>query len=328
MTKTKPNAARRLSQVHQHKLTLGIDGGGTKTLAVIADAAHQVLGEGTAGPSNPLRIGVGSAAAAIREAVDRACSAAGVQRSDILATQIGLAGVRREDVRQRMREALAGLRLASLELVTDGDIALFGATNGRPGVVVIAGTGSVCCGRNARGKYTSAGGWGPVAGDEGSGWWIARRGLQAVAQALDGRGPATSLTEAVCVCFNIATASDISTAIYAPSMTNERIASFGRCVVTAAQGKDKVARGIIVEAGRELGLAAVAVIRGLRMERERFQVAYVGGVFKAGEMILDPLRAAVERIAPKAFLAPPAMSPAVAATRMAHEHLHRLAVAV
>lgn len=328
MTKPKSNAAKRISQVQEQKLTLGVDGGGTKTLAVIADAAHQVLGEGTAGPSNPLRVGISNAAAAIREAVDGACNAAGVQRARILAAEIGLAGVRREDVRQRMREALAELGLASLELVTDADIALFGATDGKPGLVIIAGTGSVCRGKNARGKYASAGGWGPVVGDEGSGWWIARRGLQAVAQAADGRGPATSLTEAVRGCFNIDSADDLATAVYAPSMTIERIASFCRCVTEAARSRDKVARGIIAEAGRELGVAATAVIHGLRMERERFQVAYVGGVFAAGDLVLDTLRTEVERVAPKSFLAPPVMSPAVAAARMAHEHLHRLAVAV
>lgn len=328
MAKLKSNAAKRIPQIQKQKLTLGVDGGGTKTLAVIADEAQQVLGEGTAGPSNPLRVGISNAAAAIREAVDSACTAAGVERADILATEIGLAGVRREDVRQRMREALAGLGLAWLELMTDADIALYGATDGKPGVVIIAGTGSVCRGKNALGKYASAGGWGPVAGDEGSGWWIAQRGLQAVARDADGRGPATSLTEAVRVCFNIDSADDLSTAVYAPSMTNQRIAGFGRYVIEAAKSRDKVARGIIAEAGRELGAAAGAVIRGLRMERERFQVAYVGGVFAAGGLVLDTLRVEVERIAPKAFLAPPVMSPAVAATRMAHEHLHRLAVAV
>jgi N-acetylglucosamine kinase-like BadF-type ATPase len=298
------------------------------TRAIIVNRAHQVLGEGTAGPSNPLRVGVGSAAAAVREAFDKACDAARVQRSEIVAAEIGLAGVRRADVRVSMYNALKVLGISEMEVVTDADIALFGATNGEPGLVIIAGTGSICCGRSTRGKRVCAGGWGPLAGDEGSGSWISRQALRAVARASDGRGPGTSLAQAACKYFNVPQPEDLSMAIYAPSMTNDRVAGFGKQVVEAAQDGDAVAREIILHAGRELGTAASAVIRGLHMERERFQVAYVGGVFKAGELLLEPLREEIKRLAPKAYLAPPLMAPVVAAARMAREHLEHIALAV
>ncbi len=316
----------RLTQRVPSEIVLGVDGGGTKTRAVLADEQQNVLGEGIAGPSNPLRVGIGNAAAAIREAVDKACAAASIQRAEIVGAEIGLAGVRRGDMRERMRETLTGLGINSLEVVTDADIALFGATGGKPGVVVIAGTGSICCGANHSGRHVCAGGWGPIAGDEGSGLWIARRALQKIAQAADGRGRATILTEAACDYFDILAAEELSTAIYAPGMTNERLAGFARRVIEAAQSDDEAAREIITEAGRELGAAAIAVIRNLRMERERFQVAYVGGVFHAGELLLEPLGEEIARIAPRAFLAPPLIAPAVAAARMAHAHLHPLAL--
>lgn len=315
-------------RINARELALGVDGGGTRTRAIITDTDGRVLGEGVAGPSNPLRVGVSNAAAAIREAIDQACLAARVQRADIAAAEVGLAGVRREDIRARMRETLAGLGIGSVDVVTDADIALFGATDGKPGVVVIAGTGSICCGFNAQGKHMCAGGWGPIVGDEGGGSWIARRALQAVAQASDGRAAQTSLTTAACAYFNVASASDLSTVIYAASMTNERIAGFGKQVIEAAQSGDDVAREIIEQAGRELGNAAVAVIRKLHMEREKFQVAYVGGVFAAGDLVLNPLRRTVVSVAPKAFLAPPVLTPTVAAARMAREHLQHLALAV
>jgi N-acetylglucosamine kinase-like BadF-type ATPase len=315
-------------RIHNRQLVLGVDGGGTKTRAIITDARQRVLGEGTAGPSNPLRVGIGNAASAVREAIDNACLEARVPREDIVAAEIGLAGVRRGDLRMRMREALSGLGIDSIEVVTDADIALFGATEGEPGLVIIAGTGSVCCGVNAHGKHLCAGGWGPLAGDEGSGSWIARRALQAMARSCDGRGTETSLGEAACSYFNVATTDDLLIAIYAPGMTNDRIAGFGKHVIEAARNGDAVAHEIVRDAGRELGIAANAVIRKLRMGRERFQVAYVGGVFAAGDLILDSLRAEVARAAPKAYLAPPHLSPAIAATRMAREHLHRMPVAV
>lgn len=313
--------------LHAPLIVLGVDGGGTKTQAIITDEEGHALGEGLAGPSNPLRVGVSNAAAAVREAVDRACAAAGVRRTDIASAEVGLAGVRRADLKERMTDALRLLGINSIEVVTDADIALYGATNGKPGLVLIAGTGSICCGKNARRKHACAGGWGPLAGDEGSGSWIARRALQAVAQATDGRGAATSLDEAACQYFNVAGPEDLSLAIYAPSMTNDRIAGFARHVIAAANEGDAVASGIITDAGRELASLASTVIRKLRIESERFQVAYVGGVFSAGELVLEPLRRTINLGAPRAFLAPPQLSPALAAAMMAREHVRRLALA-
>src|SRR5262245_38075131 len=225
------------------------------------DANFRVIGEGRAGPSNPLRVGIAGAATAVREAIDSACAMAKLRRGDLVAAQIGLAGARRHELRERMRETLVRLDMGEIEVVTDADIALYGATDGAPGLVVIAGTGSVCCGINARSKRFCAGGWGPIAGDEGSGAWLSRRALRAVAYASDGLGPATALTDLACAYFHVDSADDLNTAIYAPTITNERLAGFGRDVVSAAKEKDPVALQIVADGGTELGLAAVAVIR-------------------------------------------------------------------
>jgi len=317
--------ARRL---RSRQIVAGVDGGGTKTHAVVLDQDDHVMGEGNAGPSNPLRVGIAVAAAAIRDSLDRACAEARVRKADIVAVEIGLAGARRKELRARMEDALRNLGIREIEVVSDADIALFGATDGEPGVVVIAGTGSVSCGINARHRRMRAGGWGPVAGDEGGGSWIARRALHAIGYAADGRGPETSLTAAACAYFHVSTADDLATAIYAPTITNERIAGFAKLVIEAAKAGDRVACEIIREAGRELGIAAAAVIRNLKMEQERFQVAYVGGVFAAGELVLEPLRQEVIRLASKAYLGPPRYDPAVAAARMAREHVNHVALAV
>ena len=318
--------ARRL---RARDAVVGVDGGGTKTHAVITDVNHRVLGEGTAGPSNPLRVGIANAALAVREAIDRACEAAEVRRSDLVAAQIGLAGARRPELRARMHEALSNLEIADIEVVGDADIALYGATDGQPGVVVIAGTGSICCGINGARKEFCAGGWGPMVGDEGGGSWIARRALRAIAKASDGRGPKTSLTTNACEYFHVSMPEDLSTAIYAPSITNERLAGFGRHVIEAAKAKDQVARDIMSDAGRELALSATAVIRHLKLEKDRFQVACVGRVFSsAGELVLASMREELKKVAPRAYIAPPLFPPAVAAARMAREHLNHVALAV
>ena len=311
------------------RAVVGVDGGGSKTHAVVLDPDFAILGEGIAGPSNPLRVGIANAAAAIREAIDSACQEAHLRRSDLVAAEIGLAGARRKELIARMREALHLLGIGEIVVVGDAEIALYGVTEGETGLIVIAGTGSICCGINSRGKQICAGGWGPIAGDEGGGAWIARRALRAIAHAVDGRGPTTYLTSAACTYFHVSDPNDLSTAIYAPTITNERLAGFAKYVIEAAKAKDRIAREILAEGGRELGLAAAAVIRNLKLERETFQVGYVGGVFNAAqELVLASVREEVKRVAPNAYLAPPRFSPAVAAARMAREHLNHMALAV
>ncbi|WP_316311486.1 BadF/BadG/BcrA/BcrD ATPase family protein, partial [Clavibacter michiganensis] len=125
-------------------LFLGVDGGGTKTQAILIDSDGATLGEGFAGASNPLRVGVETAVEQIYEAATAACDAAGRRRGDIVAATFGLAGVRRADLRERIKERMSELlRIKTVEVVTDAEIALFGTTLGKAGVVLIAGTGSI-----------------------------------------------------------------------------------------------------------------------------------------------------------------------------------------
>ncbi|MEP6924217.1 MAG: BadF/BadG/BcrA/BcrD ATPase family protein [Pyrinomonadaceae bacterium] len=302
----------------QPGLFLGVDGGGTKTLAVLADRNAEILSQGKTAASNPLRVGVEASVREIADAVDAACDALGKSRSDIIAAEIGLAGVRREDLRLRMRDSLQQeLGIEKLEVATDAEIALYGATDGRAGLVIIAGTGSICCGRNEKGEIARSGGWGPLAGDEGGGAGIARRALQQIAKASDGRGEKTKLSEYACKYFRADSADDLAMAIYAPSMTNDKIAGFARLVVQAAREKDAVAIDLLKEAANELGLAANAVIKNLGLEKKKFQVAYVGGIFHAENLIFEPLLEKIHETAPAAFLAPPLFTPAVAAAKMA-----------
>jgi N-acetylglucosamine kinase-like BadF-type ATPase len=217
-----------------------------------------------------------------------------------------------------MRESLQKeLGIEKLEVVTDAEIALYGATDGKAGIVIIAGTGSICCGRNETGEFARAGGWGPLAGDEGGGAGIARRALQQIAKASDGRGEKTLLSEYACKYFRADTADDLAMAIYAPAMTNDKIAGFARFVIEAAREKDRIAIQLLTEAARELGIAAGAVIKTLGLTRKKFQVAYVGGIFHAENLIFEPLLKKIHETAPQAFLAPPHFMPAVAAAKMA-----------
>jgi N-acetylglucosamine kinase-like BadF-type ATPase len=320
MLQKMPVKSQKTKRRAAHSLYLGVDGGGTNTRATLLDEEKTVVGEGFAGASNPLRVGVETAVANIFSAVDAACDRANKSRGDIIAAICGLAGVRRLDLRQRLRERIArNLGTKKVEVLTDAEIALYGATLGKAGVVVIAGTGSICYGKNERGETAIAGGWGPLAGDEGGGSNIARRALQAIAKAVDGRGKPTLLSQAGVDYFRTSTPENLLVAIYAPQMDNTKIAGFARLVIETAKKGDAVAVEILNDAGYELGLAANAVIKKLDLRRKKVPIGYVGSIFKADSLITSSLLETVRARAPKAYLAKPIMQPANAAAHLAFE---------
>ena len=312
-----PNPNRSNKQ-RSYQLFLGVDGGGTKTNIAIMNAACEVVAEGSGGPSNPLRVGVETAVSNIIKAADTACDLGGISRGDLVAATLGLAGVRRIDIRERVRESFIeryGIR--KTHVTTDADIALYGTTLGKPGAVVIAGTGSICLGVNDAGEKAIAGGWGPIAGDEGGGRGIADRALHSIAKASDGRGPLTKLSDQAAEYFRASSVENLIGAIYAPQMDNSRIAGFARLVVETALEGDKIAVEIINEAGRELGTAAVAVLKRLGLTKLKVPIGCVGSVFKAGELLTGPMIEIINRTAPQAYLQEPLMPPSHAGALMA-----------
>jgi N-acetylglucosamine kinase-like BadF-type ATPase len=314
-TPTRAKAKRR-----SHLLFLGVDGGGTKTQIALMNEDREVRCEGNAGPSNPLRVGVETAVTNIAKAINEACDRDGVSRGDIAAATLGLAGVRRADLTRSVRESfIKRLGIRKVEVVTDAEIALYATTQGKPGLVVIAGTGSVCLGKNENGEMAISGGWGPLAGDEGGGVGIAQQALHNIAKASDGRGAPTLLSQRASEYFRASGPENLIVAIYSPQVDNSRIAGFARLVVETAQDGDQIAVEILKDAGYELGLAACAVIEKLGLENRKVPIGCVGSIFNAGELLTKPMLEKVRLCASKAFLTEPAMSPAHAAALMAYQ---------
>jgi N-acetylglucosamine kinase-like BadF-type ATPase len=315
-----PNHPTTTHERDKHpRFWLGIDGGGTNCRAAVADDEGAVRGEGRADAANFIRVGLDAAIRQIKHAVHEACAQAGIEAAQLTAACAGLAGTSHPDHHRQMLAALkAALPIRDLTLETDARVALAGATGNQPGVVIIAGTGSIACGLNARGRFARAGGWGPVMGDEGSGSYIGRRALEAVLMAYDYRGQPTVMLEPILRHFNVSTPPELAPVIYDdPERAQREIAQLSRIAVRAAQAGDGVAGAIIRDAAVELSRAAVAVIEQLRMETDAFQVAYVGGVFEAGEAILAPMREEIVNAAPRARIAPPVHPPVIGAVKMA-----------
>ena len=304
----------------REKYYLGIDGGGTKTHAVITDSECRVLGEGYSGAANPLRIGLEEALSHIEQAVADACAQAGIEIGDIDSGCAAIAGINHPIHYHTMKDALdEALSVGGLELVTDARAALEGALDGKPGVVVIAGTGSIAIGVNADGQQARAGGFGPTLSDEGSGYYIAQRALKAVVSSFDGRSPGTTLAERICRRLGVSDPSDLPGVIYNSDSEPVDIAPLAELVDEAAREGDEVARQILSAAGRELGRLAASVIDKLDLHSSAFRVACVGSVFRSGEVVLEPLREAVSRIAPQAEIGPPLYPPAIGAVKLAQK---------
>ncbi len=303
---------------------LGIDGGASKTAAVVTDENGTALGTGLAGGSNHLRVGIDTATRNIERAVNIALVEAGMPIREVEYAYCGIAGSDHPDHHERVVDALKVFFPRGNFIVdTDARIALTGAIGFGSGVVVIAGTGSVAFGRNLEGEEARAGGWGPIIGDEGSGYGIARDGLTAIVRAYDGRGAKTTMTDTLCRDYGMCNPGDLPRFVYATTTRTDDIARFGKLVIEAANAGDAVALGILERAGRELGHCVLAVARRLSLVNEPFPVAYVGGAFHAGELLLEPMGKVIVGEARGAHVGPPQHTPVEGAAMMAVRALQK-----
>jgi N-acetylglucosamine kinase-like BadF-type ATPase len=243
---------------------IGLDGGGSKTLAVLADRDGHELGRGTADASNYQVVGVEAASTAIVKAIRTAFESAGIAFQPTAGLCLGLAGVGRPEDRAWVEALVRRENLArNWTIANDGQLLLWAGTPDGWGVGIISGTGSIVYGRAADGREARAGGWGYILGDEGSGYAIGKAALQAVAQAADGRGPQTELTTRLLDYWNLERPWDLVGQVYRSGVGRVEIATLAGVVSAAAQAGDSVAQTIEAQAGRELALQAAAVARQL-----------------------------------------------------------------
>jgi glucosamine kinase len=242
------------------RLYLGVEGGGTRTGAVIAAADGTILGWGEAGPANFLSVSLQTALQSTRKAVMLARAEAGLSsRQRFCAAAICIAGaglVKDSGAMTRLAQSIAADTAVAK---SDTDAAWTAAfPYGGPGLVAIAGTGSVVVGEDATGRRCQVGGWGYLIGDEGSGYSIGRAALAAVVRAHDSIGKPTGLTPRVLSWLGIDTVDELRDVIYSKTGDRRLIASVARPAFDTAEAGDEVARGIIEAAADELALAVAA----------------------------------------------------------------------
>jgi N-acetylglucosamine kinase-like BadF-type ATPase len=270
---------------------LGIDGGGTKTRCVLGDEMT-VLATAMSGGSNIVRLGETQAMEALHTAVRQVCAAANIAPAQIGAICIGAAGAARPEMAAKIRsilvELISGIAreipLTKIEVVGDMTIALEAAFGAGPGVIAIAGTGSIVYGRDASGHTARAGGWGFAVSDEGSGHWIGRRAISVILSAHD-QGLETALSAMVLQAWKLNTLDElVRQANSTPPPDFPRVFPL---VLRAADEGDSVALDLLTDAGAKLASLAAIVVRRLEpdipaamLPVATLPVAMTGSIFR------------------------------------------------
>ncbi len=225
---------------------IGIDGGGTKTRLSLCTLDKQVLSTSVAGPSNILSSGIDITRQSIEQVVSQGVIDQGYDLQDCRALCIGVAGGARDVVRDNIADIIKGLGYFGKTIVThDAQTALVAGTDGNEGILLIAGTGSICYGINQSGRTCRVGGWGHLIDDEGSAYYISTHILNTIMRAYDGRSEATLLTQLVLKYMELENVEDIISAIYKPMMSKHQIAELSVLVERACELDDAAALDIV-----------------------------------------------------------------------------------
>jgi N-acetylglucosamine kinase-like BadF-type ATPase len=296
-------------------VVLGIDAGGTKTVCLLADEDGRVRASARGPGANLATLGELEVEKVLYDVMEQVLAS----QSDVPAVIcVGIAGVDRAEDAAVIRGIMRRIgHKAPALVVNDALIALEAGAGSGPGIVIIAGTGSICYGRNDRGQAARAGGWGPVLADEGSGWWIGQRAVQAVMRQADGRGPATALTPRVLAHFEISEPQELVHEIYYRDHRRRLIASLGEEVEAAASEGDVVARQIVTNAAVELVIAARSVAERLEIRGLQFPLVLAGSIFRVMPSLLADVTARVAEVAPRSQPSLLEVEPALGAVHLA-----------
>ena len=294
---------------------LGIDAGGTKTVCQLADENGEVLAEARRGGANLQASGELEVEKVLHEVMEEAIGDHDVRPAAIC---LGIAGVDRPDDARVVRAIMKRIGYkARVLVVNDALVALEAGAPGIPGVVLIAGTGSIAYGRNDHNQAARAGGWGYMLGDEGSGYWIGRSALRAVLREADRRGPATRLTGLLLNYYGVTRAQDLIAQVYHGSLRPSAIAALAQCVMGAFNDGDSVAIGILRSAADQLESAALSVARRLELIGSDFPFVLSGGIFRAVPWLEEELTRRLPMASPRARTILLNDEPATGAVRLA-----------
>lgn len=296
-------------------LFIGIDAGGTTTRAVLLDSTGRVLGEGAAGPGNHHNLGLVRAVRNMRSAARSAFRVAGKTPQPAKCVFVGCAGVKSHTDIARVTAALesAGLGAAGdIDVCNDLHNALAGGLSGKPGIALIAGTGSNCLGRDASGAMWMCGGWGWLLDAPGSAFGLTLSAMNRVVREADGREPQGALLPSLLAFLGLPEANEILARLYCEKWTPDDLAAFAPAVVRCSANGDSAAQRILREGAAALAGLVAATARNLHFPKGP-DVVILGGCARSGPPYQTMVEAAIRKACPKARVVEPAGSPLLGA---------------
>jgi N-acetylglucosamine kinase-like BadF-type ATPase len=298
---------------------IGVDGGGTKTVACAANLSGRVLARVEKGPANYHTIGLAAFAGLVADLVADLECVTGLDRIGLALVSLGLAGADRPRDRGLLLAALEELALGCPCLIdSDARIALAaGLGDAAEGVVLIAGTGSIAYGRTGSGEIIRAGGWGHLVSDEGSGYDIGRQAIARGLRAMEGRDTPSGLLAKVMESLGVADIAALIAFIYSPAAKAD-IAALAATVIAAAAAGDELAADILHRAGDELAALVLSVVARGFPGPHPVPVAAYGGLLLHSPLLRRHLAA---RLAGRAQLLPPGPEPVMGALKIGYEYL-------
>ncbi len=305
------------------KYCIGIDGGGTKTLAYLADLEGNIVDKTLLGPSNFYSIGEKETMQVFASIISVFVEKNQLKEEDLVFTSMGLAGVDREVDKKTIYDIWRKIGFkGDIYVYNDAHAALVGGLQKTEGIILVSGTGSIATGlRN--GKLIRSGGWGHILSDQGSGYDIGLKGLQAVMASYDQRLGKTLMTHKVLDELNINHPEDVISFVHHSDTDKSHIANMAKVVIDSANEGDQIAKSILEGAWQSLVLLSKAVIGQLYHQDERIEMTYMGGIITNVDLIREPFVQKMQSIYPYLTIKKPAQDAAIGALLLGQSEHNR-----
>lgn len=289
---------------------LGIDGGGTKTKYLLVDENLQKVCEREGSTIHIHQVGVEGIKNELRENISKVCEEANISIKDISYAFAGVPGYGESlDDMVKIDEVIKEVMEVPYSIDNDAVNGWAGGTACKPGINIVAGTGSIAYGRNAEGKLARCGGFGPGIGDDGSAYWIALRTINEYTKQKDGRSEKTVLVDILEKEYNITYKYEIvDIAFNRLKFNRTELAKFSTICFLAAEEGCQACKNIFKDAAKAIFEHIIAISKELNFKDE-FVVSYTGGVFKSGKHVLEPLKEMINESGLKCHLQEPELEP-------------------
>ena len=296
------------------QVILGVDGGGSQTRSLLVNQHGECIGRGLAGSSNINHCGAATLESHLGSAVAQALAGIDTSELNLQAACFGLAGVSAPEAYQQVTAVIHKLALpcpAPAALVNDAHIALTGGLAGAAGMVLLAGTGSVCLAVDANGKRHRTGGWGSIADDGGSAGWIGRQAIEAAVRQADGRLPGQRLKEAIFTRLNLHSVDELVQRLHHQPIAWSEIAALCPTVIQLATSGDPIAAQIVSRALDELVALVDATAR--KLDQQPLPLVLIGGLIDHANYLTQRLTRQLRATAPQLTIQPPCLPPVAGA---------------